>query len=125
MSGESVRVDTWLHSVRLAKTRSEAAEACRGGHVDINGKGAKPASVVRVGDHIEARLAGRARIVDVAKVVSKRLGAALAAECFVDHSPPPPERDPFQPLFAQRDRGTGRPTKRDRRNIDRLRGRPS
>lgn len=123
MGGESARVDTWLHSVRLAKTRSEAADACRGGHVDINGKSAKPASVVRVGDHIEARLASRNRIVDVTQVISKRVSAALAAECFVDHSPPPPERDPFQSLFAQRDRGTGRPTKRDRRNIDRLRGR--
>ncbi|HUF96482.1 MAG TPA: RNA-binding S4 domain-containing protein [Ilumatobacter sp.] len=123
MVGESVRVDTWLHAVRLAKTRSEAAAACRGGHVDINGKSAKPASVVRVGDHIEARLGGRARVVDVTQLVSKRLGAALAVDCFVDHSPPPPERDTFQPLFAQRDRGTGRPTKRDRRNIDRLRGR--
>jgi ribosome-associated heat shock protein Hsp15 len=123
MVGESVRVDTWLHSVRLAKTRSEAADACRGGHVDINGKAAKPASVVRVGDHIEARLASRRRVVDVTQVISKRVSAALAVECFVDHSPPPPERDPFQPLFAQRDRGTGRPTKRDRRNIDRLRGR--
>jgi ribosome-associated heat shock protein Hsp15 len=123
MVGESARVDTWLHSVRLAKTRSEAADACRGGHVEINGKSAKPASVVRVGDHIEARLAGRNRIVDVTQVISKRVSAILAVECFVDHSPPPPQRDPFQPLFGQRDRGTGRPTKRDRRNIDRLRGR--
>lgn len=53
----------------------------------------------------------------------KRVGAATAVECYVDHSPPPPERDVTRPLFAVRERGAGRPTKRDRRQIDRLRGR--
>ncbi len=120
---DSVRIDQWLCAVRLVKTRSEAAAACRGGHVEINGKSAKPAAAVQVGDRVEARLHQRQRIVDVTKVLSKRVGAAIAVECYVDHSPPPPERDTFQPLFAQRDRGTGRPTKRDRRQIDQLRGR--
>ncbi len=120
---ETVRIDQWLHAVRLAKTRSAAADACRGGHVKINGTSAKPASPVRVGDHVEARLNARVRIVHVTKVVKRRLGAELAAECFDDHSPPPPDRDPLQPEFAVRDPGAGRPTKRDRRRIDRLRGR--
>ena len=119
---DTVRIDQWLHAVRLAKTRSDAAAACRGGHVDINGKAAKPASAVKVGDRVEAHLSQRQRIVDVTRVISKRVGASVAAECFDDHSPPPPERDGFRPLFAERDRGTGRPTKRDRRKIDRLRG---
>jgi ribosome-associated heat shock protein Hsp15 len=120
---ETVRIDQWLHAVRLTRTRADAATACRGGHVKINGKAAKPASTVKVGDHVEARLNQRDRIVDVVRVLEKRVGAAVAFDCYLDHSPPPPERDPFQPLFAVRDRGTGRPTKRDKRRIDRLRGR--
>lgn len=90
----------------------------------INGRPAKPATQVDVGDHIEARVQGRERIVDVVRLLSKRVGPPVAVECFHDHSPPPPERDGVEPLFAVRDRGAGRPTKRDRRNIDRLRGRP-
>ena len=118
-----MRIDQWLHAVRITKTRSDAAAACRGGHVRINGEVAKPSSAVRVGDHVEARVNQRERVVDVTKVISKRVGAAISAECFDDRSPAPPERDPFQPQFAVRDRGTGRPTKRDRRQIDRIRGR--
>ena len=120
---ETVRIDQWLHAVRLAKTRADAAAAIRGGHVKINDKAAKPASPVTIGDRITAHLHRRDRVVEVRRVIAKRVGAAVAAECFVDHSPPPPERDEFRPLFAVRDRGAGRPTKRDRRRIDRLRGR--
>ena len=72
---------------------------------------------------MEARVNQRDRIVDVTEVITKRVGAAIAAECFDDRSPPPPEPDAFRPLFAVRDRGAGRPTKRDRRQIDRVRGR--
>ncbi len=109
--------------MRLTKTRSDAAAACRGGHVRINGEAAKPSSPVRVGDHVEARVNQRERIVHVTRVITKRVGAPIAADCFDDHSPPLPERDTFRPLFAVRDRGAGRPTKRDRRQTDRLRGR--
>jgi len=119
---ESVRVDQWLWSVRMTKTRSEAAVACRGGHVEVNGKTAKPATPVKVGDRVEAYVHGRRRVLEVVGLIVKRVGAGVAAECFVDHSPPPPERDPDVVPF-QRDRGTGRPTKRDRRQLDRLRGR--
>jgi len=111
-----------LWSVRLTKTRADAASACRAGHVKINGKTAKPSSSVAAGDTVEARLAQRQRIVEVTRIIVKRVGAAIAVECFVDHSPPPPERPP-DVSFAERDRGAGRPTKRDRRRIDRLRGR--
>jgi ribosome-associated heat shock protein Hsp15 len=109
--------------VRLAKTRSDAAAACRAGHVQINHKPAKPASVVRVGDRVEALIHRRQRIVDVKRLIIKRVGAAVAADCFEDHSPPLPEREQPRPLFGVRDRGAGRPTKRDRRKIDQLRGR--
>ena len=118
-----MRIDQWLHAVRITKTRSDAAAACRGGRVRINGATAKPSSSVKVGDHVEARVNQRERIVDVTKVITKRVGAAVAAECFDDHSPAPPEPDTFRPLFAVRDRGAGRPTKRELRQIDRVRGR--
>ncbi|MFZ8997946.1 MAG: RNA-binding S4 domain-containing protein, partial [Ilumatobacteraceae bacterium] len=71
---ESVRIDQWLHAVRLTKTRSDAADAIRGGHVKINGKTAKPASPVSVGDRVVARLNQRERIVDVTRVIAKRVG---------------------------------------------------
>jgi ribosome-associated heat shock protein Hsp15 len=122
---DTVRIDQWLFAVRLTKTRANAADACRGGHVRVNGKPAKPSTAVTIGDHVEALIGQRQRIVDVTQVLTKRVGAAIAIECFDDHSPLPPERDSFRPMFAIRDRGTGRPTKRDRRQIDRLRGRSS
>jgi ribosome-associated heat shock protein Hsp15 len=113
------RVDQWLWSVRLYKTRSMATDACRKGRVTVNGTTAKPATPVSVGDRVEARVDQHQRVVEVVQVISKRVGAPLAAECLIDHSPPPP-RD--EPVF-RRDPGTGRPTKRDRRRLDRLRGR--
>lgn len=121
---ETARIDQWLHAVRLTKTRSEAAAAVRGSHVKVNGRAAKPASPVAVGDEVVAFLHRRERVVEVARVITKRVGAGVAADCFLDRSPPPPERDELHPLFAVRERGAGRPTKRDRRRIDRLRGRP-
>ena len=119
---ESVRIDQWLHAVRLASTRSDAAEAVRAGHVRIDGRLAKPSSPVAVGARIEAHLHRRDRVVEVSRLLSKRVGAAIAAECYVDHSPPPSTRDD-EAVFARRDPGAGRPTKRDRRRIDRLRRR--
>jgi ribosome-associated heat shock protein Hsp15 len=116
----TVRLDQWLWAVRLFRTRAMSATACRGGHVDVNGKPAKPASAVRPGDRVEVRIDHRLRIVEVVQPIDKRVGAPIAATCFVDHSPPPPD-DPFG--FVHRAPGAGRPTKRDRRRIDRLRGR--
>lgn len=104
----------------MTKTRSDAAAVCRSGHVTVNGKTAKPSTPVRAGDHVEARIHQRERILDVVSVISKRVGAALAVEHYVDHSPPEPEREAV--VFA-RERGAGRPTKRDRRQLDKLRGR--
>ncbi|WP_042367413.1 RNA-binding S4 domain-containing protein [Streptacidiphilus neutrinimicus] len=115
-----VRVDAWIWSVRLAKTRSAAGTACRAGHVRVNGERAKPAQLVRPGDEVRVRQEGRERIVIVQKTVAKRVGAPVAAECLIDNSPPPPPRELL--AVPVRDRGAGRPTKRDRRDIERLRG---
>jgi ribosome-associated heat shock protein Hsp15 len=116
------RVDRWLWSIRLYKTRAEATEACRGGHVRVNRVATKAATPVRIGDRITAFAGGRERSVEVLRLIDKRVGAAAAAECFIDHSPPPPPRELSSPVFL-RDPAAGRPTKRDRRQLDRLRQR--
>jgi ribosome-associated heat shock protein Hsp15 len=116
------RVDSWIWSVRLAKTRSAASGACRAGHVRVNGLRVKPAHSVRAGDEVRLRQDGRERVVVVVRVIAKRAGAPVAAECYVDHSPPPPPRE-AEGAVAARERGAGRPTKRERRSIDKLLGR--
>jgi ribosome-associated heat shock protein Hsp15 len=118
------RVDTWIWSVRLAKTRSAASSACRAGHVRVNGARVKPAHAVRAGDEVRLRQEGRERVVVVVRVITKRAGAPIAAECYIDNSPPPPPREKAVAV-AVRDRGTGRPTKRERRSIEKLLGRPA
>ncbi|MDO8362688.1 MAG: S4 domain-containing protein [Actinomycetota bacterium] len=118
---QTARLDIWLWAVRLTPTRSAATELCRAGRVSVNGAAAKAAATVKVGDRIEARIAQRQRVVEVVRVIHKRVGAPVAAECLLDHSPPV-VRDDDAPVL-RRDRGTGRPTKRDRREIDRLRHR--
>ena len=120
---EPVRVDVWLWAVRLYPTRSQATTACRAGHVKVNDSGVKPAHALRIGDRVRALTAGGERIVVVQGLISKRVGAPVAVQQYDDRTPPPLPKEE-RPWFAQRDRGTGRPTKRDRRTIERLRGRP-
>lgn len=115
----SVRVDSWLWAVRVYKTRSAATTACRAGHVRVNGERVKAAHAVRIGDELRVRIAGFDRILIVRQLLTKRVGAPLAAEALDDHTP---AREPVA-MVAVRDRGAGRPTKRERRDIDRLRGR--
>ncbi len=117
-------MDSWIWSVRLAKSRSAASTACKGGHVRVNGARVKPAHVVRPGDEVRVRQGDRDRILIVAKVITRRVGAPAAAECYIDNSPPPPPREAFVAVPA-RPRGAGRPTKRDRRSMEKLSGRPA
>ncbi len=116
-----VRVDSWIWAVRLMKTRSMASDACRGGHVRVNDIRVKPAYAVKIGDEVRIRTEGRERIVVVTRIIAKRVGAPVAAECYVDNSPPPPPREERMPVLI-RDRGAGRPTKRERRSIEKLFG---
>lgn len=116
---DSVRVDVWLWAVRLYKTRSAATAGCRGGHVKIDRVAAKASTPVKVGDRVEA-FVERERILEVVKVIDKRVGAAIAATCLIDHSPPAPVVRRQPPVFV-RAPGAGRPTKRERRELDRLR----
>lgn len=118
----SVRVDVWLWSVRQLKTRSAAAQACRAGQVRVNDERAKPATPVRVGDEVRYRFQGFDRILEVTGLLKKRVGAPVAATCYIDHSPPRPT-PLVAPMPVFRDRGAGRPTKKERRALDRLMGR--
>ena len=118
---EATRVDRWLWAVRLYKTRSAATDACKGGHVRVNDASAKPATPVRTGDRVAARVHDRDRILEVVRVIDKRVSAPVAAECILDHSPPPPD-ELTRPAFL-RDRAASRPTKKDRRQLDRFRDR--
>lgn len=125
-SGAAVRVDVWLWAVRIFRTRTQATEACSSGKVHVNDAGAKPAKAVKAGDLVRVKVGGGwERRLEVVETPKKRLGAALAAEALIDHSPPRPARKagPSKAVPAQREAGTGRPTKRDRRQIDRFRGR--
>jgi ribosome-associated heat shock protein Hsp15 len=119
---DRVRVDRWLWAVRLTRTRSGAAQACRAGHVQVNGVRAKPAASVKEGDTVRLRVGDRERVVEVVRLLETRVGAGPAATSLIDHSPPPPPRDPLAGP-GRRDPGMGRPTKRDRRQLDRTRGR--
>lgn len=116
---DSARVDAWLWAIRAFKTRSAATTACRAGHVRVNGDKAKAAQPVRIGDELRIRISGFDRILIVRQILVKRVGAPLAALAYEDRTP---EREP-QAALGLRDRGAGRPTKRERRDIDRLRGR--
>jgi ribosome-associated heat shock protein Hsp15 len=116
---DSTRVDRWLWAVRLTKTRTDAAAACRGGHVRVTDRPAKPATTVVPGDEVRARVGDRTRVVEVVRVIQKRVGAADAATCFIDRTPAPPP-EVLIPV-ARRERGAGRPTKRERRLLDRFR----
>jgi len=114
---DSTRVDRWLWAVRLTKTRPDAAAACRAGHVRVNDRPAKPATTVAPGDEIRARIHDTTRIVEVVRVIQRRVGAADAVTCYLDRTPKP---EPVAPI-ARRDRGAGRPTKRERRVLDAFR----
>ena len=116
-------MDSWIWAIRIAKTRSAATALCKAGHVRVNGERAKPAQSVKPGDEVRVFVPGVGeRIVVVRELLTKRVSAALAAPAFEDRTPAPPPREE-RVVLAARERGAGRPTKRDRREIERLRGR--
>lgn len=122
---ESVRLDRWLWAMRVYKTRSDALEACRGSAVRLNGNIAKPAAKVRIGDTVVARTQALRRTLRVLALSDKRLGAARLPEFMEDQTPPEDleaarEKRANARLFKHE--GGGRPTKKDRRTIERLLG---
>ena len=113
------RLDSWIWAVRLVKTRSAATAMCRAGHVRVNGERAKAAQSLKIGDEIRLRTGDEGRIVVVRQILAKRVGAPQAAVAYDDLTPAPLPREE-RVVVAARDRGAGRPTKRDRRKIDEL-----
>jgi ribosome-associated heat shock protein Hsp15 len=116
---DETRIDRWLCAVRLVKTRPMATKLCDGGHVQVNGNPAKPSTKVRAGDVVHAFIATRERIVDVVRPIENRVGAPEAATCYVDRSPPPVVSEIAPGIKAVR--GEGRPSKRLRRELIRMR----
>lgn len=117
-----MRVDVWLWATRQLKSRSLATAAARAGHVRINGITAKAASQVKVGDEVRLRVNGFDRVLEVLELLPKRFGAPEAVKAYRDITPPR-LTDPAAGAVIFRPRGTGRPTKKERRQLDALRGR--
>jgi ribosome-associated heat shock protein Hsp15 len=122
---DAVRLDRWLWAARFYKSRALAAEACDGGKVEVNGHTAKPHKLVRVNDMISVTHASGPKELKILALSERRGPAAEARLLYADHSPPPPLREerPFFVPPSFRPPGVGRPTKRERREMERLRGR--
>lgn len=119
---EKVRIDKWLWAVRIFKTRSQAAEACGKSHVSVGDVRVKASREIRAGEVVKVRVPPIEREYRVKQVVEKRMSAALAVD-FVEEITPVEKLDILRGTamqFERRDRGAGRPTKRDRRQIDRI-----
>lgn len=120
---EAVRVDKWLWAVRLFKTRTLATEACRAGHVTSNGENVKPAREVKIGETFSVRINPIVRTVKVLALLDKRVGPKLVADYMEDQTPASEYLKQMQAregALLKRERGAGRPTKRDRREIEGL-----
>ena len=118
-----VRIDKYLWSIRVFKTRSEATDACKGGKVRVNGNDIKPSRDVKVGDVIVVRKGAVTYTYKVLALIDKRQGAALVPN-YAENLTPQEELDklraPVETFFLKRDRGAGRPTKKDRRQMEAL-----
>ena len=120
-----IRIDKWLWAVRLYKTRSLAAQACRGGHVSISGQPVRPSRDVRVGDVINARTGEILRTVKVIRLIERRVGPKVAPSYIEDQTPAEEylrvmKRKEEAVAVPQREKGAGRPTKKERRQLEAL-----
>ncbi len=120
---DSIRADKYLWAIRIFKTRSEASDACNGGKVKIGGASVKASKTVKVGDILEIRKGPLTLTYRVLKLSGSRMGAALVPD-FAENLTPESELQkmhaPRETVYIQRDKGSGRPTKKDRRQIDEL-----
>lgn len=119
---EKVRLDKWLWSVRLFKSRSLATKLCRSGKIKVNGKNAKPSTAITVNDRLEVMKNGIRLQIMVDNLIDKRVGAPIARECYQDVTPAE-EKEKYNAKYLQgyrnefRDKGLGRPTKKEGRDI--------
>ena len=115
------RLDKYLWSIRIFKTRSDATEACKGNKVRVGGVPAKPSKMIKIGDVLEVRKGVVQYTYRVKALTEHRLGAKLVPD-FAENLTPQAELDklkaPVETFFLRRDRGAGRPTKKDRREMD-------
>ena len=120
---DSVRIDKYLWAVRLYKTRSEATDACNGNKVRVNGAVAKPSKAVKIGDVLEIHKGPAVLSYKVLQLSENRMGAQLVSD-YAEDLTPESERAkfhiPHETIVLRRDKGSGRPTKKDRRDLDAL-----
>ncbi|MCF8231777.1 MAG: RNA-binding S4 domain-containing protein [Bacteroidales bacterium] len=118
---EQVRIDKWLWAIRMYKTRSKSSSMCKKGKVDINDQEAKASNVVRIGDEVRVRIKTMTKTLRVTGLIEKRVSASVAAENYEDLTPQE-EYDKLKKLHEvnteHREKGKGRPTKKERREID-------
>ena len=118
---DSVRIDKFLWAIRVYKTRSDATEACKGNKVRAGGAPAKPSRMIKIGETIEVRKGAIQFTYKVKALLEKRVGAALVPD-YAENLTPASELEkmkaPVETFFVRRDRGAGRPTKKDRREMD-------
>lgn len=120
---DSVRIDKFLWAIRIYKTRTDATDACKGGKVTVGGADVKPSREVKAGDVVTARRGPVTYTYKVLEILEKRVGAKDVPRYAQDLTPQS-ELDklhaPVETFFIRRDRGTGRPTKKERRDMDSL-----
>lgn len=121
-SPDTVRLDKYLWSIRVFKSRSMASDACNGGKVKINGVSCKPSRVVKIGETISIKMGGIERIFKIKALLDKRVGAPLVPDFCVDLTPESEieKQKMMRVKFEIRDAGTGRPTKKDYRDLEQL-----
>ncbi len=118
-----VRADTYLWAIRMYKSRTLASEAIKGGKVKLDGDNFKPSHVVKLGERYTMSIGYDKKIIEVTALIEKRQSFEIAQQHYTDHSPIPEKKGEYFPSVffkttIKRDRGTGRPTKKDRRDIE-------
>lgn len=120
---EKVRIDKWLWSVRIFKSRTISSDACKESKVKLNGVNAKASQLIQIGDQVEVKKEGFNFQFRVVQLIEKRVGAPIAVTCYEDLTPPE-ELNKYKEWFVgkagaeYRDKGAGRPTKKDRRELE-------
>lgn len=130
LNKKTIRLDKWLKIARIIKTRNQAAEACDQSRVKVNGQGAKPSKMVKIGDTVSVKFKWRTRTFDILDIVQKSIKAEEAKKLYREHelSPEEKEAEDIRSLFYQaakthRPKHKGRPTKKERRELEKFRGR--
>ncbi len=123
---KGIRLDSYLWAIRMYKSRSLASDAIKGNKVKLNDEIVKAAHIVKIGERYTLSFPqGVKKIIEVTGIIEKRQSYEIAKENYIDHSPPVEKLERMPSVFfmpnMQRDRGTGRPTKKDRRDMDNFR----